>query len=266
MPPKVAIVSGAASGLGLELTRNLLADGWKVVMVDVNSVQGERLSKDFGPNTVFRRTDVSNWDEHADLFRFAYVTFGRIDLVAANAGITDQQNLYERQSGELQKPNLKTVEVDLIAVIYALWLAAHYFRKNGKEGGKIIMTASSAGLYPFPTNPQYAVAKHGIVGLVRSVAPIFAKENINCICPAFVPTNLAPADLLNAWPPEHITPIGTIMKAFKQLIAEPVSGQVLEASLDLIEHRPVLPYINESERYLLEESAKLWEDSYKTKL
>jgi 15-hydroxyprostaglandin dehydrogenase (NAD) len=162
MVSKVAIVSGAASGIGLELTRNLIADGWKVVMADVNAVQGEKLSQEFGAATAFYRTDVSKWDEHAALFKFAKAKFGRIDLVAANAGIGDQQNLYEKQVGEPAKPNLKTLDVDLVAVIYAVWLAAHYFRQNGKEGGKIIITSSDAGLYPLPLHPQYAAAKHGV--------------------------------------------------------------------------------------------------------
>jgi 15-hydroxyprostaglandin dehydrogenase (NAD) len=88
---------------------------------------------------------------------------------------------------------------------------------------------------------------------------VFAKENIfvNCICPAFVPTALTPAMMLERRPKEHITPIGTIMKAFKQLIDETCFGQVLGCSQDLVAHRPVLPYINDSERFIMEDNAEL---------
>jgi NAD(P)-dependent dehydrogenase (short-subunit alcohol dehydrogenase family) len=85
-----------------------------------------------------------------------------VDYVAANAGVTDLQSLYDRNEGEPLKPNLKAIDIDLNGQIYCLWLAAHYFRMNGSRGGTIVFTSSIAGLYKFPTNPQYAAAKHGV--------------------------------------------------------------------------------------------------------
>ncbi|KAK7206468.1 hypothetical protein BZA70DRAFT_287946 [Myxozyma melibiosi] len=268
----VAIVTGAASGIGLALTKHFLEAGWKVTMADMNVEAGTKLAAELGPSAFFKKADVSSWDDQAALFRETFEKFGSIDYVAANAGIDDRQLLYEDVYETVDgvqvpvKPNLKTIEVDLNGPIYSLWLAVFYFRRNpaGKKG-KVVITASNAGLYPFPTNPQYASCKHAIVGLVRSVAPIFIKENItvNCICPAFVETNLAPKDLLRRMPREHVTPMSTVLRAFQSFADDDaLTGQAAECSLGDIFYRPVLPYPNESERWMFEESHKIWEAGY----
>ena len=164
-----AIVTGAASGIGLALTRHLLAQNWSVTLADVNEAQGKSLASELGPQALFVKTDVSSWEDQAALFKAAKAKFGRIDFVAANAGIDDKQSLYERIEGEPVKPNLKTIDVDLVGPIYSLWLAAHYFRQNPNgEGGKVVITSSNVGLYPFPTNPQYCTAKHGVSSVSMS--------------------------------------------------------------------------------------------------
>ena len=67
---------------------------------------------------------------------------------------------------EPQKPNLKTIEVDMIAVFYGLKLFTHYARKNKTPGGKMVITASMMGIYPFETNPQYCAAKHAVSNIL----------------------------------------------------------------------------------------------------
>jgi NAD(P)-dependent dehydrogenase (short-subunit alcohol dehydrogenase family) len=158
----VAIITGAASGIGLALSRHFSEQGWQVALADVDVATGERAAQELGERAFFHKTDVSNWDDVATLFKETKRKFGRVDYVAANAGVADLQSLYEKQPGEPTKPNLKTIDIDLIGPIYCLWLAAHYFRMNGEQGGSIVITSSSAGLYKFPTNPQYAAAKHGV--------------------------------------------------------------------------------------------------------
>ena len=105
-----------------------------------------------------------------------------------------------------------------------------------------------------------------LIGLTRSTGPVFAKEKIsvNCICPAFVPTNLAPQELLEAMPKEHITPMSTIMRAFQGFIDDgSLTGKVAECSLNEIYYREKPEYPNESERWMGEESAHYWESGYK---
>jgi 15-hydroxyprostaglandin dehydrogenase (NAD) len=97
---------------------------------------------------------------------------------------------------------------------------------------------------------------------------VFQKENIrlNCVCPAFVPTNLAPSSLLQAMPKEHVTPMSTIVRAFQNFASDPsLVGKAAECSLGEIYYRDQVDYCNESERWMGEESARLWEEGYNLK-
>lgn len=118
------------------------------------------------------------------------------------------------------------------------------------------------------TNPLYTSAKHGLVGLVRACGPVFALENItvNCICPAFVPTNLCPPQVLHLFPKEHITPMSTVLEVFDSFLRDnELTGQTVELSLDQLYFRTKPDWANESQRWLGEESASFWEEAYKPK-
>ena len=88
-----------------------------------------------------------------------------------------------------------------------------------KSGGKIVITASAAGIYPIPVVPQYAIAKHGLVGFVRSAGPVAQAVNItiNAVCPALVATNIAPPGLNESFSEDQFTPMSTIMRCFSEL-------------------------------------------------
>jgi NAD(P)-dependent dehydrogenase (short-subunit alcohol dehydrogenase family) len=153
MSKPVAIVTGAASGMGLALTKHLLFKGWRVAMADIDAASGIQLSNEFGPDTYFQRTDVSLYADQAELFNHAFKWGGnRLDFFAANAGIDDKQSLYEKNEavdmdhGGPKELNLKTIRVDLEAVIQGIWLFKYYARKNTIPGGKIAITSSAAGL------------------------------------------------------------------------------------------------------------------------
>ena len=152
MSKPVAIVTGAASGMGLAVTKHLLSKGWRVAMADIDAKGGSSISSELGPDTIFQHTDVSVYSQQAELFDRAFTWGGnRLDLLAANAGIDDRQSLYETNEavdgdGKPKEINLKTLKVDLDAVIQGIWLFKYYARKNKIPGGKIIITASSAGL------------------------------------------------------------------------------------------------------------------------
>ena len=117
-----------------------------------------------------------------------------------------------------------------------------------------------------PTGPQYSASKHALVGLTRSVGTEFVEEGItvNCICPAFVVTNLCPKHVLDKFPKEHITPMSSILKACDTILADDaLSAQVMEVSLDRFYFRKQPEYPNESQRWLGENSAAFWEEAYK---
>lgn len=205
MAPPIAIVTGASSGIGLALVNHLLERKWNVVMADINPPKTDL------PGTKFVKTDVSSWSDQATLFRQAYEWQGRVDFCALNAGIDDRDDIFNSISGDPSKPpkqpNMKTVEIDLVGVYYGIKLAAHYLcldssgAEKPKVGGKIVVTASAAGIYPISQCPQYGMCKHGLVGLVRSLSPGAKRAGItiNAVCPALVRTGLAPEGLLDSF-------------------------------------------------------------------
>lgn len=116
------------------------------------------------------------------------------------------------------------------------------------------------------TNPQYTAAKYGVVGLTRASGPALAKEGItvNCICPAFIMTNLCPPQVRDIFPKEHITPMSTVLKAFDTFIDnEDMTGQTVELSLGELYFRKQVEWANESQRWLGEDSVSFWEEAYK---
>jgi len=271
-PTQVAVITGAASGMGLAVTKHLLADGWRVVMADVDEKNGKAIAAELGSQALFCHVDVTSYLQQADLFKKAFSWGGdRLDLFAANAGIADTQFLHENdyrydESGTVIPLNLKAMDVNLTAVVQGIWLFKHYARQNKVPGGKIIITSSSAGLYHMPTNPIYTASKHALVGLTRALGPVLNRQDIqvNAICPAFVPTALCPKEMLDQFPKEHITPMSTVIKAYDTFLGDnTLSGQTVELSLDQLHFRTKPDYPNESQRWLAESSASFWEEAYK---
>ena len=152
MSKAVAVVTGGASGIGLALVKHLLTKDYKVVIADVNEAAGNALSQELGSETLFHRTDVSVYDDQVALFKRAFVWGGnRLDFFAANAGIDDRQDLYQKadaldERGEIVALDMKTMQVDLDAIFQGMWIFKHYARKNAKRGGKIVITSSMGGL------------------------------------------------------------------------------------------------------------------------
>lgn len=163
----VAIVTGACSGIGLALTRHLLTEkSYRVVLADTNSARGAKLATEFGPSALFIKTDVSSWESQAALFKAAYAWGGRIDMLFANAGIFDQDNIVKalkaKKGAEPTMPDMSPFTVNLNAVIYGVQLFLHYVGQTGKRGGKIVLTASVSGTYPIAIFPMYSASKAGV--------------------------------------------------------------------------------------------------------
>lgn len=114
-------------------------------------------------------------------------------------------------------------------------------------------------------NPQYTASKYALVGLVRAAGPIFRKENItvNAICPAFIPTNLCPPEILPLWPKEHITPMTTALKAIDAILDDDaMTAETIELSQENIYFRKMADWANESQRWVGEESQGIWDLGY----
>ncbi|KAJ5726905.1 hypothetical protein N7493_005932 [Penicillium malachiteum] len=272
MSQPVAIITGASSGIGLAVTKHLVADGWRVVMADITEESGKAIAAELGDQVLFCAIDVSSYPQQADLFKKAFSWGGdRLELFAANAGIADTQFLHENdyhcdEDGTVLPLSLKTMDVNFTAVVQGIWLFKHYARQNKVPGGKVIITSSAAGLYQMGTNPIYTASKHALIGLTRALGPLFDQQNIqvNAICPAFVLTGLCPKDIRDRFPKEHVTPMSTIIKAYETFINDDsLSGQTVEVSLNQLYFRTQPDYPNESQRWLAEDSTSFWEEAYK---
>ncbi|PVI06941.1 NAD(P)-binding protein [Periconia macrospinosa] len=276
MSQPVAIVTGAGSGIGLAVATHLVSKNYRVVIADLNPTTGEAAASSLGPSATFIQSDVSSYNSQARLFKQAYEWGGnRLDFFHANAGVDDRQMLYDPaekvevdEEGLVKPLNTKTMQVNLEAVIQGLWLFKYYVSQSKEAGGgkgKFVATSSAAGLYAMTQNPQYTASKYGIVGLVRAAGPVLVKENItvNAICPAFIPTNLPPPEILAAWPKEHITPMSTAIKAIDAFLDDDtMTGQTVELSQENIYFRKQLDYVNESQRWVGEDSQSIWNAGY----
>ena len=267
MIPPTAIVTGASSGIGLALAKTLVERGFKVVIADL------REPKDEVDGTLFVKTDVSSWDQLAAMFKKAYDWQTRLDLCALNAGVDDRDDIFHTISSDSarppKRPNMLTFGVNLNAVYYGIKLAAHYMSlpssQGGKpsSGGKIVVTSSGAGFFPTPVLPQYAATKHGLIGLVRSLAPVSAPVNIriNAVCPYMVAaTGLAPPGSMDGFGDDKTTPMSTIMRCFSEVldldnVSSPnwinggKNGETVEGRMqELIYHQPTgAPPMDESD-------------------
>ncbi|KIW52481.1 hypothetical protein PV05_08115 [Exophiala xenobiotica] len=253
---KSIVVTGGASGIGLGITRSFAEQGAHVSVLDVNA-EGtnivKALSSEFSDASFsFHKVDISNWDELAAAFEQIHQDQGRIDVVMANAGISKEGPLIVDEETP-SKPNLPTLEVNLIGTIYTVKLAIHYIKKNAPVNGampasrgSIICTASNAGLYPFPVAPIYAASKFGVVGLVRSLARPLEKQaiQINALAPAVLETNIAPSKDL--FKPMIMTPMSTLTRGVQQLVSDSsLTGQIAEIHGNNVTLAQPPPYVDE---------------------
>jgi NAD(P)-dependent dehydrogenase (short-subunit alcohol dehydrogenase family) len=187
---KVAIITGAGSGIGGATALRLAREGAAIVVADRDAdgaretvrlieAEGRRATSAVGDVTVAADLDA--------MFETAEHEFGGFDILYNNAGITTGLPRFP----ESPEANWRrTIEVDLNAVIAATQRAIPLLRARG--GGVIISTSSLAGLFGYQADPIYAAAKHGVVGLTRALAGLAQEANIrvNCVCPAVVDTPL----------------------------------------------------------------------------
>ncbi|KAI3392511.1 hypothetical protein diail_5551 [Diaporthe ilicicola] len=260
---KTVIVTGGASGIGLAMVEHFASKGNNVAVFDVNLEVGKQVvssvsEKSPQAKVIFKECDVSSWQGQTKAFKDVFNEFGRIDIVMANAGISEQgaSAMASIEDDEPKEPNLKIMDVDLYGVIYTVKLATHYMSKNQSTGpsqGSIICTASNAGLYPFPVSPLYAAAKAGVIGLVRSTAPVLERHKIqiNGLAPAVLVTNIAPSKAL--FEGMIITPMSTLIKGVTKFIDDPtLSGELAEIHGENATLRPPHDYVDEDSKKNLE--------------
>jgi meso-butanediol dehydrogenase/(S,S)-butanediol dehydrogenase/diacetyl reductase len=191
----VAIVTGAASGIGLATVHALVDRGASVVATDVSAEALAGLDALEGVTTMV--ADAASDADNAATVQLAEQTYGRLDVAILNAGV--------RASGEIDTIDLdiweRSLDVNLRSVVFGMRYAVPAMRRAG--GGSIVVTASNTGLAGEPIRWPYAAAKAGAINLVRSVAIDVAADRIrvNAVCPG--PTLTGMTDTLSDTHPDR---------------------------------------------------------------
>lgn len=192
---KTAIVTGAASGIGAEIARDLARFGAKVVLADMDeagmSAVAEQI-KDSGGTAFCQKTDTSVATEVEALVAFAVAQTGGLHLLVNNAGIGGPPN----PVGEYPLDGWqKVIDVNLTGVFLGMRYGLPEMVKAG--GGAIVNMASILGSVGFATAGAYVAAKHGVVGLTKVAAIEYAKAGIrvNAVGPGFIATPLLEKNL-----------------------------------------------------------------------
>lgn len=190
---KVALVTGAASGIGRASAMFYAREGANVAVSDVNEPGGletVRLICDAGGEAFFAKADVSSPTDCEALVRRTVETYGRLDFACNNAGIGGEQNLTANYSIEGWQ---QVIAINLSGVFYCMKYEIPEMLKTG--GGAIVNMASILGQVGFSGAPAYVAAKHGVIGLTKNTAVEYAAQGIrvNSIGPAFIRTPMIAA-------------------------------------------------------------------------
>lgn len=189
---KVALITGAASGMGKASALLFAEEGAKVGVVDINDALGEETVKqirDRGGQAVYIHADVSKVPEMERMVRETVQAFGRLDIFWHNAGNAGPGSI-ERTSEEDYD---FTMALHVKGGFFGAKFAIPEIKKAG--GGAILFTSSLAGLKASRSSPVYSLAKSSLVMLTKCLALHYSKDNIrvNCICPGVVQTPLWPS-------------------------------------------------------------------------
>ncbi len=183
---KVAIITGAGSGIGKATALLFAKEGAKVVVSDINEEHGNNVVEEIkssGAQALFVKADSSSPEDNERLVKETLKAFGKLDVAVNNAGIGGEVN----KAGDMSVEGWKRViDINLSGVFYGVKYQAPAMVKNGS--GSIINIASILGQAGFATSSGYVAAKHGVVGLTKSAAWEYAKDKvrINAVGPGFI--------------------------------------------------------------------------------
>ena len=187
---KVAIITGAASGIGKETAILFAAEGAKVVVSDINQEEGEKVVQEINDNggeAIFIKCDTSKPEQHEKMVNETVEKFGGLHIAVNNAGIGGPAaNVGDY---DIEGWN-RTININLNGVFYGMRYQIPAMEKSGS--GSVINIASILGAVGFAQSSAYVASKHGVLGLTKSAAWEYGQKGIrvNSVGPGFVYTGL----------------------------------------------------------------------------
>lgn len=186
---KVAIITGAAGGIGAAAARLFAQEGAAVVVADIDEAGGKRVAgaiREAGGRALFVHTDIADEAQVQRLIARAVEHFGGLHIMYNNAGFEIVKKAHELSPAEWQRQ----IDVNLSGTYWGCKYAIHHFLDVG--GGVLLNTSSISGFLPSPGRPAYNAAKGGIIMLTRQLAGEYGPSNIraNAICPGITMTGM----------------------------------------------------------------------------
>jgi len=203
----VSIVTGSTSGIGQAMAKALAKQGSNIVingLGDPAKIEAERaqIAGEFGVEVKYHGADMTKGDEIADMVAFAKREFGRLDVLLNNAGV---QFVSPVEEFPIDKWN-QIIAINLTAAFHSIRAAVPIMKAQGR--GRIVNLASAHALVASPFKSAYVAAKHGVLGLTKTVALEVATSGITCnaICPGYVKTPLVEAQIADQAKARGMTP------------------------------------------------------------
>ena len=219
---KIALITGAASGIGKATAERFTAEGARVCIVDFDDEVGRAVAESLG--TVFVHADAGEAGDVDAAFATCEQALGGVDIAFLNAGIAIGHSDMATISDDLYR---RIMRVNVDGVVFGLRAAIPALERRG--GGAIVATASIAGLIPFPPDPVYDATKHAVVGLIRSAAPPLLAKNItaNTVNPGMTDTNILTDDAKKMFAAADfpLMPASQIAEALLTIVTSGRSGE-----------------------------------------
>jgi NAD(P)-dependent dehydrogenase (short-subunit alcohol dehydrogenase family) len=181
---KVALVTGAGSGIGAAISRAYAEQGARIVVAEVNQDNGRRIAEELGEAGLFRRTDVTDLASVQGAVSAAAEHFGRLDVLVNCAGIGLVGSVLETDPNDWNR----LVAVNVTGVFHGSRAAVDQMLRQSPQGGVIVNIASVAGQIGVPRRFAYCATKGAVIAMTKQLAVDYVKEGIRCnaICPGTV--------------------------------------------------------------------------------